>query len=123
MATSGIEKDSQWQKTPVANLVRNAASGGYYGRARIRGRLIWKFLKTSHVRGQAPPGRFSERGKPPRRRHSGDHSREDDLRGRAGHLSAAVERCTTPQAERREELKDGQLDWRLNYQQGFNILL
>ena len=37
---------SQWQKTPVSNLVRNAASGTYYARVRIRGKLIWKSLKT-----------------------------------------------------------------------------
>jgi len=35
-------QESQWQKTPVANLVRNAASTLDYGRLRIGGKLIWK---------------------------------------------------------------------------------
>src|SRR6266550_3092427 len=35
------------QKTPVANLVRNTASRIYYARMRLRGKLIWKSLKTS----------------------------------------------------------------------------
>src|SRR5581483_7265245 len=41
-----VETDSKWQTTPVANRVRNAASGIYYARVRIRGKLIWKSLKT-----------------------------------------------------------------------------
>jgi integrase len=46
--TSKIESEqaSQWQKTPIANLVRNTASGIYYARPRIKGKLIWKSLKT-----------------------------------------------------------------------------
>jgi integrase len=48
MTTSTLEpkQASQWQKTPVANLVRNTASGVYYARARIKGKLIWKSLKA-----------------------------------------------------------------------------
>jgi len=46
METSETDKDLQWQKTPVANLVRNASSGLYYARVRVRGKLIWKSLKT-----------------------------------------------------------------------------
>lgn len=48
MTTSTLEpkQESQWQKTPVANLVRNTASGVYYARARIKGKLIWKSLKA-----------------------------------------------------------------------------
>jgi hypothetical protein len=43
MKASKSEQDSQqWQKTPVANLVRNAASGSYYARVRVAGKLIWK---------------------------------------------------------------------------------
>ena len=40
------KQESQWQKTPIANLVRNTASGNYYARPRIKGKLIWKSLKT-----------------------------------------------------------------------------
>jgi len=41
MKASKTEQDSQqWQKTPVANLVRNADSGGYYARVRVAGKLI-----------------------------------------------------------------------------------
>jgi integrase len=46
MKRSNTETEQQWQKTPVANLVRNAASGTYYARVRVRGKLIWKSLKT-----------------------------------------------------------------------------
>jgi integrase len=49
MKANEIEKESQWQKTPVANLVRNAASGIYYARVRVRGKLIWKTLKTDRM--------------------------------------------------------------------------
>jgi integrase len=51
MTTSNIEpkRDSQWQKTPIANLVRNTASGTYYARPRIKGKLIWKTLKTDRL--------------------------------------------------------------------------
>jgi len=43
------EQEPQWQKTPVANLVRNAASKMYYGRLRVSGKLIWKSLKTDRM--------------------------------------------------------------------------
>jgi len=44
---SNTGQQSQWQKTPVANLVRNAASKIYYGRLLVSGKLIWKSLKTA----------------------------------------------------------------------------
>ena len=47
--SSKTEQESQWQKTPVANLVRNAASKTYYGRLRVTGKLIWKSLKTDRM--------------------------------------------------------------------------
>jgi hypothetical protein len=34
---------------PVANLVRHVQSGGYYARIRVRGKLIWKSLKTDRI--------------------------------------------------------------------------
>jgi integrase len=40
---------SQWQKTPVANLLRHVQSGNYYARIRVRGKLIWKSLKTDRI--------------------------------------------------------------------------
>lgn len=46
---SKSERPPQWQKTPIANLVRSAASGTYYARARIKGKLIWKSLKTDSL--------------------------------------------------------------------------
>jgi len=48
MSTRKTEKASQWQKTPVSNLVRYAPSGIHYARLRVSGKLIWKFLKTGH---------------------------------------------------------------------------
>jgi integrase len=44
-----IEQETRWQKTPVANLVRNSASGNYYARTRVKGKLIWKSLKTDRL--------------------------------------------------------------------------
>jgi hypothetical protein len=41
--------DPRWQKTPVANLVRHVQSGNYYARIRVRGKLIWKSLKTDRI--------------------------------------------------------------------------
>jgi hypothetical protein len=33
----------------VANLVRHVQSGNYYARIRVRGKLIWKSLKTDQI--------------------------------------------------------------------------
>jgi integrase len=44
-----IHTESRWQKTPVANLVRHVQSGNYYARIRVRGKLIWKSLKTDRI--------------------------------------------------------------------------
>ena len=50
MKTNSSENtESRWQKTPVANLVRNVQSGNYYARIRVRGKLIWKSLKTDRI--------------------------------------------------------------------------
>jgi hypothetical protein len=46
---SSENKDPRWQKTPVANLVRHVQSGNYYARIRVRGKLIWKSLKTDRI--------------------------------------------------------------------------
>lgn len=35
-----------WEKTKVQCLVRHSASGIYYARTRVRGKLIWRSLKT-----------------------------------------------------------------------------
>jgi integrase len=48
-ANSSDNTDSRWQKTPVANLVRHVQSGNYYARIRVRGKLIWKSLKTDRI--------------------------------------------------------------------------
>jgi integrase len=41
--------EKRWQKTQYSNLIRNASSGTYYARFRVRGKLIWKSLKTDKV--------------------------------------------------------------------------
>jgi hypothetical protein len=46
---SSDNTDSRWQKTPVANLVRHVQSGNYYARIRVRGKFIWKLLKTDRI--------------------------------------------------------------------------
>lgn len=38
-----------WAKTPYANLVRHVPSGGLYARLRVKGKLIWRTLKTDKV--------------------------------------------------------------------------
>ena len=48
-ANSTDNTDPRWQKTPVANLVRHVQSGNYYARIRMRGKLIWKSLKTDRI--------------------------------------------------------------------------
>jgi hypothetical protein len=48
-ANSSNNTDSRWQKTPMANLVRHVQSGNYYARIRVRGKLIWKSLKTDRI--------------------------------------------------------------------------
>jgi integrase len=49
MNTRKTEKESQWQKTPYANLVRYKSSGMYFARFRVRGKLIRRTLKTSQI--------------------------------------------------------------------------
>ncbi len=50
MKTNSSDKtESRWQKTPVANLVRHIQSGNYYARIRVRGKLIWKSMKTDRI--------------------------------------------------------------------------
>jgi integrase len=43
------KQKASWQSTPLANLVRNTASGNYYARVRLKGKLIWKSLKTDRL--------------------------------------------------------------------------
>ena len=45
-AASDPQSDSEWQKTPYANLVRFKSSGTYFSRIRIRGKLIRRSLKA-----------------------------------------------------------------------------
>jgi integrase len=44
-----VGKESAWQKTPYANLIRYVPSGAYYARIRVRGKLLWKSLKTDTI--------------------------------------------------------------------------
>jgi len=44
-----VQKKSVWQKTSYANLVRNQNSGNYFARVKIKGKLIWKTLKTAKL--------------------------------------------------------------------------
>jgi integrase len=49
MNTSKTAKDSEWQKTPYANLVRYKSSGMYFARFRVKGKLIRCSLKTTRI--------------------------------------------------------------------------
>ena len=48
-STSETENNSEWQKTPYANLVRYKSSGIYFARFRVRGKLIRRSLRTSRI--------------------------------------------------------------------------
>ena len=37
---------SRWEKTRAPNVVRNSASGTYYARFRVSGKLVWRSLET-----------------------------------------------------------------------------
>jgi hypothetical protein len=41
------KSQSDWVKTPVANLIRYKPSGNYFARARILGKLFRQSLKTT----------------------------------------------------------------------------
>ena len=43
------ESQSDWVKTPVANLVRYKSSGIYFARLRLRGKLFRHSLKTDVI--------------------------------------------------------------------------
>jgi hypothetical protein len=49
MNTNETEHNSEWQKTPYANLVRYKSSGIFFARFRVRGKLIRRSLKTSQM--------------------------------------------------------------------------
>jgi integrase len=44
-----VEPDSVWQKTPYTNLLRYKPSQIYFARFRVKGKLIRRSLKTSHI--------------------------------------------------------------------------
>ena len=41
------ERESLWQKTPYANLIRYESTGKYFARIRVGGKLIRQSLKTN----------------------------------------------------------------------------
>ena len=43
------EKDSDWQSTPFANLIRYKPSQVYFARIRVKGKLIRRSLKTNQI--------------------------------------------------------------------------
>lgn len=43
------KRGSPWAKTQYANLVRHIPSGGLYARLRVKGKLIWRSLKTDRI--------------------------------------------------------------------------
>jgi integrase len=49
MKTAETEKNSVWQKTSYANLIRYEPSGTYFARLRVRGKLIRRSLKTTSI--------------------------------------------------------------------------
>jgi len=47
--TKAAEPGKNWQKTHYSNLIRYVPSGTYYARLRVKGKLIWRSLKTDVV--------------------------------------------------------------------------
>src|SRR5438045_8400626 len=46
---SNPQPSPRWQRTPVANLIRYAPSGGLFARVRIKGKLIRRSLKAKSL--------------------------------------------------------------------------
>jgi integrase len=59
---SDEKKESRWQKTRYANLVRNSESGKYFARFRHNGKLIWRGLDSDvlSVAAQRLPDKIKE---------------------------------------------------------------
>jgi hypothetical protein len=86
------KQEAQWQTTPRANLVRNTASGNYYARVRLKGKLIWKSLKTDRLAvAKLRVGDYLKRGRPSSRNHSGGRAWQNDI-WRCGCLVQATPR-------------------------------
>ena len=49
MKDKNAVQNAVWQKTPFANLVRYVASGKYFARLRVGGKLIRRSLKTNKL--------------------------------------------------------------------------
>ena len=47
--TAANSQVTTWQPTQYANIVQHVPSGIYYARLRIKGKLIWRFLKTDKI--------------------------------------------------------------------------
>jgi integrase len=43
------DQSRTWQSTQYANVVRHVPSGIYYARLRVKGKLIWRSLKTERI--------------------------------------------------------------------------
>jgi hypothetical protein len=43
------DQTKTWQPTQYANVVRHVPSGIYYARLRVKGKLIWRSLKTERI--------------------------------------------------------------------------
>ena len=56
MNESKTESKKHWQKSPVPNLVRFVASGVYFARIRVKGKLIRRSLKTKALAGNQGAG-------------------------------------------------------------------
>ena len=44
-----VDQKKTWQPTQYANIVRHVPSGIYYARLRIKGKLMWRSVKTDKI--------------------------------------------------------------------------
>jgi hypothetical protein len=56
------DRESPWQKTLYANLIRYAPSGKYFAQIRVGGKLIRQSLKTTTARGSTARSVTNPRG-------------------------------------------------------------
>ena len=84
------DQEKTWQPTQYANIVRRIPSGIYYARLRIKGKLIWRSLKTDKI--------STAKGK------LGDVEKEEQKKAEAGFVRAKdkvlVEHCTAAYREK-----------------------
>src|ERR1022692_4114674 len=75
-----VDQEKTWQPTQYANIVRHVPSGIYYARLRIKGKLIWRSLKTDKISVA--------------KTKLGDVEKEEQKKAEAGFVKAPLQECS-----------------------------